>query len=191
MEYKRKYPLFSACGLNCGLCPRYYTKGNSKCPGCGGENFTAKHPPCGVLSCSQRNSVEYCYLCNEYPCKKYNKWEIDSFITHKNMMRDFEKAKTNGIKVYQKELNEKIKILNVLLTNYNNGRQTNLFCIAVNLLELNDIKIVLKQIVKEVKLKELGIKEKSKIAVNLFKIMAEKRNIKLELIQKINANGIN
>ena len=73
IEYKRKYPLFSACGLNCGLNPRFYTKGDSKCPGCGGENFSAKHPPCGVLSCSQRNLIEYCYLCNEYPCKKYSK----------------------------------------------------------------------------------------------------------------------
>jgi len=34
MEYKqREYPLFSACGLNCGLCPRYHTDGISKCPG--------------------------------------------------------------------------------------------------------------------------------------------------------------
>gem|GEM_PF-3991072 len=36
MEYKvRSYPLFSDCGLNCGLCPRYYTDGASRCPGCG------------------------------------------------------------------------------------------------------------------------------------------------------------
>ena len=146
MNQIRKYSLFSACGLNCGLCPRYYTDGDSKCPGCGGKNFSEKHPSCGVLSCSQRNAIEYCYLCKEYPCKKYDKWEKDSFITHQNMMKDFEKVKAIGIKAYQKELNEKINILNVLLDNYNNGRRTNFFCIAVNLLELNDTKIVMKQI---------------------------------------------
>jgi hypothetical protein len=31
-EYYRNYPLFSLCGLNCGLCPRYHTQGESKCP---------------------------------------------------------------------------------------------------------------------------------------------------------------
>ncbi|MCL2186684.1 MAG: hypothetical protein FWB86_12665 [Treponema sp.] len=98
-------------------------------------------------------------------------------------MKDFEKAKTNGIEAYQKELNEKKEILKVLLQNYNNGRQTNFFCIAVNLLELKDIKIVMKQIEKETNFKDLDIKEKSKITKNLFKIMAKKQNIKLELIQ--------
>jgi len=99
------------------------------------------------------------------------------------MMKDFEKAKTIGIKVYQKELNKKIDILNTLLSNYNDGRRTNFFCIAINLFELKDIKKVMKQIEKGTKSKELNIKEKSKIAVNLFETMAEKQNIKLELIK--------
>ena len=112
-----------------------------------------------------------------------NKCKIDSFITHQNMMKDFEKANAIGIKAYQKELNEKIDILNTLLSNYNDGRRTNFFCIAVNLLELKDIKNVMKQIEKETKLKEINIKEKAKIAVNLFETMAKKQNIKLELIK--------
>jgi len=52
-EYKREYPLFSLCGLNCGLCPKYHTNGESKCPGCGGTDFTLKHPPCKVIRCNQ------------------------------------------------------------------------------------------------------------------------------------------
>ena len=70
MEYKQRlYHLFSACGLNCGLCPRHQTDGISKCPGCAGEGFMTKHPPCGVLSCCQRHGLEHCYLRDEYPCK--------------------------------------------------------------------------------------------------------------------------
>ena len=94
MEYKtRQYALFSACGLNCGLCPRYHTNGKSRCPGCAGEGFSMAHPPCRVLSCSQRKGIEYCYLCDEYPCKKYDGVDLsDSFITHKNQFLDFEKA---------------------------------------------------------------------------------------------------
>jgi len=99
------------------------------------------------------------------------------------MMKDFEKAKTIGIKAYQKELDEKIGILNTLLSHYNNGRRANFFCIAVNLLELEDIKNVMKQIEEETKSKEINIKEKSKTAASLFETMAEKRNITLELIK--------
>jgi len=183
MNQIRKYPLFSACGLNCGLCPRYYTDGDSKCPGCGGKNFSEKHPPCGVLSCSQRNAIEYCYLCKEYPCKKYDKWEKDSFITHQNMMKDFEKAKNIGINEYKKELNKKIKILNNLLMNYNDGRRKYLFCIAVNLLEMNDLKNIMNQITKETNLNDLTVKEKSNIAVKLFKKTAKEKGIVLKLIK--------
>jgi len=181
MDRLRKYPLFSACGLNCGLCPRFYTDGDSKCPGCGGENFSKKHCSCSILPCIQRKGFEYCFLCDEFPCKKYDKWEKDSFITHQNMMKDFKKAKTNGITVYKKELNEKIKILEVLLANYNDGRRKSFFCIAVNLLELSDVKSVLKQIKKETRADGLTIKEKSMIAVGLFEAIAKERNIVLKL----------
>jgi hypothetical protein len=53
----------------------------------------------------------------------------------------------------------------------------------VNLLELKDIISVLKKIKMETKSKELSIKEKSVIAVDLFNAMAEERDIKLELIK--------
>jgi len=181
MKYKRTYPLFSACGLNCGLCPRYYTDGDSRCPGCGGENFSEKHCSCSILPCIQSKGLEYCYLCDDFPCKKYDKWDKDSFITHKNMMKDSEKAKTLGISVYKKELNEKVKILENLLTNYNDGRRKSFFCLAVNLLELNDVKNVLKQIKKETKSDDLTIKEKSSIAVELFETIAKEKNIILKL----------
>ena len=107
MNQKRKYPQFSACGLNCGLCPRYYTYGDSRCPDCGGENFTKVHCSCSILPCIQRKEIEFRYLCDEYPCKKYDKWEKDSFITHQNMKKNFEKAKNIRINAYLKELNEK------------------------------------------------------------------------------------
>jgi hypothetical protein len=35
------YPTIGACGLDCGLCTRYYTVGPSRCPGCcGPDSFT-------------------------------------------------------------------------------------------------------------------------------------------------------
>lgn len=190
MEYRtRKYPLFSACGLNCGLCSRYHTDGKSQCPGCAGENFSKKHPSCGILSCCQRHDIEYCYLCDEYPCKKYTGADTsDSFITHQHQLSDFDKIKKTGLETYQSELNEKISILQKLLANYNDGRQKSFFCVAVNLLELQDVKYVMELISKNSKSEE-SIKEKSATAVRSFQYMASKRNIVLKLRKKNKADS--
>ena len=185
MEYRqREYPLFSACGLNCGLCPRYQMDGASKCSGCSGEGFLTKHPTCGVLSCSQRKGLEYCYQCDEYPCKKYdNADQSDSFITHLKQLRDMEKAKTLGIDAYKIELDVKVSILETLLANYDDGRRKGFFCLAVNLLELQDVSSVMEQIACETR-PEQSAKEKSATAVRIFQNMAERRERTLKLRKK-------
>lgn len=179
-NYQRKYPLFSLCGLNCGLCPMHL---GAYCPGCGGG---AGNRPCTIIRCSQQHEgIEYCYQCDEYPCEKYDGIDaFDSFVTHRNQLKDFEKVKRIGIDIYQSELNEKINILRYLLDNYNDGRRKNFFCIAVNLLELQDVKSIMKQIATETNLDNLTLKEKATIAVNLFQTMAAKQNVVLKLNKK-------
>ena len=179
-DYIRKYPLFSACGLNCGLCPRFYTAGSSKCPGCAGEGFLTVHPQCGVLSCCKRKGLEYCFECDEFPCKKYDGADsADSFITHKNQFTDIAKAKQTGLETYKIELDRKVKALQELLANYDDGRRKSFFCTAVNLLELQDVCDVMEQ-VGAIKA-ELPIKEKAKTAVSIFEEMAARRCISLKL----------
>lgn len=182
MEYKlREYPLFSACGLNCGLCPRYQMDGTSKCPGCSGKGFLTKHPTCGVLSCSQRKGIEYCCQCDEYPCKRYDGADqSDSFITHLKQLCDLEKAKTLGIDAYKNELNDKVSIIETLLKGYDDGRRKSFFCLAVNLLELHDVRYVMEQIAAKT-YPEQTTKEKAATAVKLFQDMAEQRSLTLKL----------
>ena len=182
MEYRiRNYPDFSACGLNCGLCPRYYTDGSSRCPGCAGAGFSEVHPPCGILSCCERRGLEYCFLCEDYPCGKYDGVDLsDSFITHQNQIRDLEKAKRIGMDAYKSELDEKISILNILLENYNDGRSKGFFCIAVNLLELGDVNSILEKIQGEAG-PGVSRKEMCVLAVRLFREIADQRGISLKL----------
>ena len=179
-NYRRQYPLFSLCGLNCCLCPMNL---NNYCPGCGGG---AGNQPCAIIRCSQKyDGIEYCYQCDEYPCEKYDGIDAyDSFITHRNQLKDFEKVKKIGIDAYKSELEEKVKILRYLLDHYNDGRRKNFFCIAVNLLELKDVQFVVEKILAEIKSDNLTIKEKAKIAVSVFQTMAEKRKIVLKLNKK-------
>ena len=175
MEYKtRKNPIFSACGLNCGLCPNFHlhTNGTFKCPGCAGEGFLQAHPSCGILSCAQRKGFEFCFECDDFPCKKYDNWgDTDSFITHRNHLTDMNKAERIGIESYIAQQNEKVFILSELLSKYNDGRRKTFFCLAVNLLELQDIKAVMTRITHEAE---------PKAVVRLFEEMAERRSISLK-----------
>jgi len=182
MEYRtRDYPQFAACGLNCGLCPRYYTDGGSRCPGCAGDGFLDVHPTCGILSCCQSKGIEYCFECEEFPCKKFDGWgDSDSFITHRNYLADMERAKEIGIDAYKTELNSKIKVLEELLDNYNDGRRKGFYCLAVNLLDLGDIDFVMEQIKNDVSPKAT-LKEKAITAVLLFNTKADERGISLKM----------
>lgn len=68
--------------------------------------------------------MEYCCQCNEYPCEKYEQIDdFDSFITHRNRRADLKKIRQLGAEAYNTEQMEKIKILNILLSGYNDGRK--------------------------------------------------------------------
>ncbi len=181
-NFNRTNILFSLCGLNCGLCLMHL---DNYCPGCGGGEGNQS---CTIARCSQKHDgIEYCFLCEEYPCEKYDGIDLfDSFITHRNQLKDFEKVKKIGMDLYQSELEEKIEILKLLLENYNDGRRKSFFCLAVNLMELKDVKSVVEQIVTETEINDLTIKEKATIAANLFSNLALKRNVVLKLNKKTN-----
>lgn len=183
VEYKRDYPLFSLCGLNCGLCPRYHTKGESKCPGCGGKDFHLKHPTCAVITCNTKHDqVEYCFQCSSYPCEKYSiPSNRDSFISYCNVITDFKKIKRDGLEQYKSELNEKVDILEFLINNYDDGRRKNFYCIAVNLLKPSDLKAIMTQINEHISKHDSNRKDKIKQIISLFEEHASKDNIELKL----------
>jgi len=179
-NFKRNDLLFSLCGLNCGVCTM---KLGGHCPGCGGG---AGNQVCAIGKCSiQRGGMEYCHECAEYPCSKYDGiTAFDSFITHRNQLRDMKKFQKIGMNSYHTELTEKSEILDELLTNYNDGRRKNFFSIAVNLLEIEDLRALVHNVKLETCSDSQSIKEKSVIAVNLFQALAKNHNIILKLNKK-------
>ncbi|MCL2663259.1 MAG: hypothetical protein FWE83_08030 [Oscillospiraceae bacterium] len=91
-----------------------------------------------------------------------------------------EKAKRIGMDAYKAELDEKIGIVETLLNSHDDGRHKGFFCLAVNLLDLQDVKAVMERLVDETTL-DMPIKEKAKIAERLFEETAQQRGILLKL----------
>lgn len=181
-EFKRNNIYLSLCGLNCGLCSMYI---GNYCPGCG----CGPHHSCSIAKCSvEHGGLEYCFECSEFPCNKYeNADEYDSFITHRNQFKDIEKVKRMGIEAYNREQVEKVDILNYLLENYNAGRQKTLFCIAVNLLDLQDIRKIMAEIDANSGASAESVKEKAAYAVGRFQAVANAKGIELKLRKKAKA----
>ena len=95
-----------------------------------------------------------------------------------------EKAKRFGIDAYNAEQAEKAKILEVLLSNYNDGRKKTLFCVAVNLLELQELQTVLREIDCKPDVETMTLKEKSAFVAGLLQEAAATKNIDLKLHKK-------
>jgi len=95
-----------------------------------------------------------------------------------------EKAKQFGIDSYNAEQTEKAKILGIFLSGYNDGRKKTLFCVAVNLLELQELQTVLKEIDRKSDMETMTLKEKSSFVAGLLQDAAATKNIDLKLHKK-------
>lgn len=174
--FTRKDPYLSLCGLNCKLCSMEL---GGHCGGCGFGNQS-----CSIARCSLgHGGVEYCIQCPEYPCQRYENMEArDFFITHLHQTSDLEKLRQVGSERYAAEQMEKRDILERLLARYNDGRKKTLFCLAVNLLELDDLRAILEAADRGTG--ELSIKEKAAYVANLLQECAAEQGIVLKLRKK-------
>ena len=189
MNKNKKYHTIGCCGIACGLCPKYYTIGVSKCPGCFGEDFSKKHPPCAAgMCCFKMNNLEACGQCKDFPCKKFEKDSVfkDSFVTHKKMMENNKFIQEKGIEKFMDELNARIKILEKFFSEYNDGKSKNYYCLAATLLTVKSLEESIKKAEPQIKkesIAENDYKNKARILKAIISECAQKNNIELRLIK--------
>ncbi|MFH0895813.1 MAG: DUF3795 domain-containing protein [Bacteroidota bacterium] len=181
----KQHSTIGCCGIDCGLCPRFYTKGDSACPGCGGKDFKLKHPSCGFHSCCAiKKELEVCSECIEYPCKRFDaeKEGYDSFVSHQKVFVNLDFIKQNGINDFILQQKQQINILNNFLNHYDDGRSKSFFCICCTLLPL-DVLQETQKFAKKLK-EESNLKEKNKQLRNKLQRTAEELKIELKLKNK-------
>jgi len=183
----KKYPIVGACGLNCGLCPRYYTEGVSRCPGCCGPDFWQKHPSCGFITCcvKQRN-LETCAQCADWEgCERVAKLldsakYKDSFLSHKPLATNYAFIQKNGIEEFVRLEMEKQKFLRYLIDNYDDGRSKSFYCTSCQLIPLDKLREALADV--EAKIAEVNdIKERVKLLRVAISRIADSLQIDLKL----------
>ena len=139
----KKFPIVAACGLDCGLCPRFYTEGPSRCPGCAGPGFFTKHPTCSFITCCVRQKgFEVCAECSEFPCPKFKTGaeysrmnESSSYPSCRKILPNLFFIKRHGIAQFIRRQRARMRMLKVMIAEYNDGRSRSFFCRAAVFLE--------------------------------------------------------
>lgn len=172
-ENKKKYNLIGCCGISCGLCPRYQSKANSRCLGCGPDDHCTY---CSINKCcTMKHDFETCADCEEFPCDRFSKWfDKDSFVTHQKCLSNIQHIKTVGIIEFLKEQEERKELLELMLEEYNPGRSMSFYCLTSALINTGSLKKVIKQIAN-------SKAEKPKLLKTSIQELAEKDNILLKL----------
>ena len=171
MEQLKNYPTIGVCGLDCGLCPRYYVSGKSRCPGCSGPGFSAKHPSCSFITCCvKKRGLEVCGQCPEFPCskfktqKEYLELESSSYPPSRKMLLNLRFIKENGISEFVRRQKKQIAQLEIMLERYDDGRSKSCFCRAAALLDATALRWSIRR-VKRVRAAEIRDKAKALKAI--------------------------
>jgi len=173
-EHAKIYPTIGVCGLDCGLCPRYYTVGPSRCPGCCGPEFFSKHPSCSFITCCvKKKNLEVCAECSDFPCSKFKSdeeyqqlKESSSYPSYKKVMSNLNFIKEHGIEQFIGQQKERIKLLETMIADFDDGRSRSFYCKSATLLDLGALRDSLDKAIQKVKtdnIKPNDTKTKAKI----------------------------
>jgi hypothetical protein len=143
-EYARVYATIGVCGLDCGLCPRYYTMGASRCPGCCGPEFFSKHPSCSFITCCvKKKNLEVCAECSDFPCSKFKSEgeyqqlkESSSYPSYKKVIPNLNFIREHGIEQFVGQQKKRIGLLQTMIGDFSDGRSRSFYCKSAALLDL-------------------------------------------------------
>lgn len=137
----KRFPTVGACGLDCVLCPRYYTEGRSRCAGCG-SNYSSAAIGCKIYRCCViEKGFGTCAECDSFPCSRLEGADVaDSFVSHRKMVANLRSIKGSGMEAFLKEQEDRRALLGRMLTEYNDGRSKSFFCVAAALLPIEALR---------------------------------------------------
>jgi hypothetical protein len=184
----KRYPTIGVCGLDCGLCPRYYTAGPSRCPGCAGPDFPNKHPSCSFITCCvKKRNLEVCGECPDFPCPKFKTEEeyrqvkeSSSYPTYRKVMPNLNSIKEHGIERFVQQQRRRIRLLERMIHDFDDGRSRSCYCRAAALLDPAGLESSLEAAVRRIQMGHIppnDVKAKARILRSLLDALASKEGM--------------
>lgn len=136
-----------------------------------------------MITCSIKNGlIEYCAQCEQYPCQRFEQSPYDFFVSYKHVRRRLQTIREQGPAVVEDELNQRIAILEQLLAEYNDGKRKSLYCLATELMDVEDLAAVIQTAAQGGQ--EVSLREKALTVTRLLQESAGQRGIELRLRRK-------
>lgn len=161
-----KYPEIGVCGLSCRLCPNYQTEAASRCLGCKSPDRMALG--CLFITCAiKKTGVEFCWDCEKNEsCEKWKKHREagktrDSFKSYQKLESDIEFIAKYSLKAYEEQQKTRESLLRMMLARFNEGRSKSYYCIAVTVLEIDELKDAIDKATAASK--TMSLKDKSRL----------------------------
>ena len=195
----KAYPTLGCCGLDCGLCPRYYTVGASRCPGCCGPDFFNKRPSCGLMTCCvKKHGLEVCALCDEFPCSKFKGsgeyQSLDgatygsSYPPYSKVIPNMDFIREKGLEAFMEQQLKRVELLEKMIADYDEGRSRSFFCRAAALLSIGGLEAMLEEAGRRVESERVScddMKTKAKTLRSLLEDLAAGEGIEMKPRKKV------
>ncbi|MGE5637825.1 MAG: DUF3795 domain-containing protein [Chloroflexota bacterium] len=172
------------CGLSCRLCPAYYRETRSKCGGC--KSQYRMGAPCPFHNCAlKKKNVEFCGFCSEnISCNRWRKHremgkQHDSIVSYQKLETNIDFIRKRGLEEFEKQQKAREKIVQSMLSEFNEGRSKTFYCIAATMLEIDELEKALDE--AREKSINLNLKTKAKIMHSILNTIAEDKNYVLRL----------
>jgi hypothetical protein len=180
---RKRYPTVGVCGLDCGLCPRYYTAGPSRCPGCAGPGFPDKHPSCSFITCCvKKKNLEVCAECLDFPCPRFKSEdeyrqakESSSYPTCKKVLPNLKSIKEHGIERFVQQQSRRIQLLERMIADFDDGRSRSYYCKSATWLDPAGLESSLDAALRRIKadhIKPNDVKTKARILRGILDALA-------------------
>jgi hypothetical protein len=111
----------------------------------------------------------------------------DSVVTHQKIKPNLHFIRKQGLDKFLRQQRERMGLLEKMLKDFNDGRSKSFYCIATTLLPVTELKALLGEAERKVKLEKVkadDIKTKAKILRGLLNDFAAKGGVELKLRHK-------
>ncbi len=161
--------LVGCCGLFCGLCSKYQSSAPSRCVGCRkGE----QHSWCSIWNCCvKKHGLETCAECGEiFKCEIHSRRKVTEWIPSADNLRDIKK---NGVNTWLTGQKERLRLVEMLIRDYNEGRSASFYCKICARMPVKMIDQAIKESVKRMKAERIDSSDVKAAARIMKAVMTE------------------
>ena len=133
----------------------------------------------------KKKTLESCAQCGEFPCSRFKGGDRrDSFVTKQKSLSNLNMVKEGGLERFINQQGQRIKLLEAMLTEFNEGRSKSFYCLAVALLPIADLEASFSKAEQEIRnnsTRTEDVKTKANILRRFLNSYANERGIELKL----------